>query len=60
MPTESDTMRSTTLESKVNENTAAAERLMTPAIVVVMIMETSVALMANPVSESAPFKHTHP
>jgi hypothetical protein len=39
IPTERLTMRSTTLDSKANENTAAADMLATPAIVVASRME---------------------
>ena len=42
MPTDRLTMRSTTLDSKANENTAAAVMLTTPATVVASRMEMSV------------------
>ena len=41
MPTDRLTMRSTTFDSSVNENTAAAEMLSTPASVVASKMEMS-------------------
>lgn len=49
MPTDRLTMRSTILDSKANENTAAAEMLTTPAMVVASRMEISVELMASPI-----------
>jgi hypothetical protein len=45
MPTDRLTMRSTSLDSSVNENTAAAVMLTTPASVVARMMETSTGSM---------------
>jgi hypothetical protein len=42
MPTDRLTIRSTAFDSRENENTAAAEMLRTPAIVVASRMESSV------------------
>ena len=41
-------MRSTIFDNSVNENTAAAEMLKTPAMVVASRMENSVELMVSP------------
>jgi hypothetical protein len=48
MPTDRLTIRSTILDSSANENTAAADMLKTPAIVVASKMETNVELMRAP------------
>jgi len=40
-------MRSTTLDNSENEKTAAAEMLMTPAMVVASSIESSVGLILN-------------
>ncbi|MFC5477967.1 hypothetical protein [Massilia suwonensis] len=45
MPTDRLTSRSTILESSVNENTAAAEMLTTPAIRVASRMDTRIGSM---------------
>jgi hypothetical protein len=42
MPTDRLTIRSTTFDNRENEKTAAAEMLMTPAMVVASRMENSV------------------
>lgn len=48
MPTDRLTMRSTTLDRKAKENTAAAEMLTTPAMVVASRMDDSVELIFCP------------
>ncbi|MBB3119141.1 hypothetical protein [Pseudoduganella violacea] len=48
MPTDRLTMRSTTLDSSVNEKIAAAEMLTTPAMVVASRMEIRVGSILEP------------
>jgi hypothetical protein len=48
MPTDRLTIRSTTRESSVNENSAAAEMLVTPATVVASRMEMSTGSILGP------------
>jgi hypothetical protein len=53
-------MRSTTLDSRVKENRAAAEMLMTPAMVVASSIESSVELILNLGAKGAELDHNRP
>jgi hypothetical protein len=50
-------MRSTTLDSRVKENSAAAVMLMTPAMVVASSIESSVELILNLGAKGAELDH---
>ncbi|WP_342118878.1 hypothetical protein, partial [Pseudoduganella sp. OTU4001] len=55
MPTDKLTIFSTTFDSKANENTAAAEILATPAIVVASRMEVRTGSMVLPLRANRAF-----
>ena len=52
MPTDRLTMRSTIFDNSENDSNAAAEILMTPAMVVVSRMETRVELILSPTMDA--------